>query len=144
MLTDLLIDQGELEHRRVKRFFAHTNKNRFTWQITKQERRQHILRNASNRFQYLKTHIEEPCHHEIAIPMLTTNSKLNSYSSSTRTQLHKSPSLFPTVPFEMEEIVPLSSPKEHHFISETRKFPLTLIPWLSENADDPALKVGFD
>lgn len=36
--------QGELEHRRVKRFYARTNKVSFVHQIAKQQRRVEILR----------------------------------------------------------------------------------------------------
>ncbi|KAF4568042.1 hypothetical protein EYR36_010050 [Pleurotus pulmonarius] len=40
---------GELEHRRVKRYYARTNKNDYTRQIAKLERRQRILRALRDR-----------------------------------------------------------------------------------------------
>src|SRR5271170_5443614 len=39
----LSLSQGELEHRRVKRFYSRTNKMHFTQQITKHEQRERIL-----------------------------------------------------------------------------------------------------
>src|SRR5437016_14541136 len=38
------LNQGELEHRRVKRFYARTNKNNAIRQMTRLERREHALR----------------------------------------------------------------------------------------------------
>jgi hypothetical protein len=38
------LNQGELEHRRVKRFYARTNKNNAVRQMTRLERREHALR----------------------------------------------------------------------------------------------------
>ena len=40
-------DQGELEHRRVKRFYSRTSKVGFTQQITKHQRRERLLHNLS-------------------------------------------------------------------------------------------------
>jgi hypothetical protein len=42
-----LPDQGELEHRRVKRFYARTSKAGFTQQIAKHQRRERVLYNIS-------------------------------------------------------------------------------------------------
>jgi hypothetical protein len=36
--------QGELEHRRVKRYFIRSSKNKFEKQITNHERRERLLR----------------------------------------------------------------------------------------------------
>lgn len=41
--------QGELEHRRVKRFYARTNKNAYVRQIARQERRERLLRGIEKR-----------------------------------------------------------------------------------------------
>jgi len=41
--------QGELEHRRVKRFYARTNKNNPTRQITKHQRREAIIQSLASR-----------------------------------------------------------------------------------------------
>ena len=41
--------QGELEHRRVKRFYARTNKHNFTQQVATHERRQRGLMNIATR-----------------------------------------------------------------------------------------------
>jgi hypothetical protein len=46
-----LIVQGELEHRRVKKFYAWTNKNDYARQIAQLERRQRLLRGISQRLQ---------------------------------------------------------------------------------------------
>jgi hypothetical protein len=42
-----LNDQGELEHRRVKRFYPRTSKVGFTQQIAKHQRRERLLHNLS-------------------------------------------------------------------------------------------------
>jgi hypothetical protein len=49
-VLDILI-QGELEHRRVKRFYARTNKFQFTAQIAKHQQRERILRKIRHRVQ---------------------------------------------------------------------------------------------
>lgn len=41
--------QGELEHRRVKRLYGRTNKNKYEEQIAKQEQRQRTLREVRRR-----------------------------------------------------------------------------------------------
>ena len=42
-----IYDQGELEHRRIKRFYPRTNKVGFTRQIAKHQRRERLLHNLS-------------------------------------------------------------------------------------------------
>jgi len=42
-----MTDQGELEHRRVKRFYRGTNKVGFTRQIARKQRRQRVIYNLS-------------------------------------------------------------------------------------------------
>jgi hypothetical protein len=44
-----MIFQGELEHRRVKRFYARSNRISFRWQISKLERRTARLREMRKR-----------------------------------------------------------------------------------------------
>ena len=46
---DLIVQQGELEHRRVKRFYGRTNKMNFVGQITKHQRHERLMHKISQR-----------------------------------------------------------------------------------------------
>jgi hypothetical protein len=46
-----MLPQGELEHRRVKRFYRRTNKAKFVTQVAKHERREALLRTIETRVQ---------------------------------------------------------------------------------------------
>ena len=48
-LIELKLEKGELEHRRVKKFYARTNKNAAIRQITRLERREDALRRIQRR-----------------------------------------------------------------------------------------------
>ncbi|KAJ6608894.1 hypothetical protein B0H10DRAFT_2301109, partial [Mycena sp. CBHHK59/15] len=115
---------GELEHRRVKRFYARTNKNRAVRQMTQLERRESSLmriaiRARMNTRLFGKT-IATPDH------------------QGHKRKLKKR-KVF--VPFAESEALPYTTPDRHHHISTSRNFSLHLSSWLRENQGDPATKV---
>jgi hypothetical protein len=129
--------QGELEHRRVKRFYARTNKLKtFTSQITKHQRRERILRRIHQRSQDI---LNDPdVNPPSSIPTASSLS-VASPSHSHMPETTKSPALA----FEDEEALPLTSPADHHHLSNSRRYPENVIKWLTQNAGDPALSVRF-
>jgi len=58
---------------------------------------------------------------------------------------HKAKSSFednlPTVPVHVEEILPPTSPDQHHHISQDTRSKIILPVWLTEHEGDPALLV---
>ncbi|KAJ6559288.1 hypothetical protein B0H10DRAFT_2240500 [Mycena sp. CBHHK59/15] len=112
---------GELEHRRVKRFYARTNKNRAVRQMTQLERRESSLlriraRAAFNARRFGKT---------------TPTPDAQGHKRKLRKQ-----KLY--VPFAESEALPYTAPEEHHHISTSRNFSHHVASWLNEQGDDPA------
>ncbi|TDL17170.1 hypothetical protein BD410DRAFT_886035 [Rickenella mellea] len=103
---------GELEHRRVKKFYGRTNKNNATAQITNLERRERVLRQ-----------IEEDL-----------KSKPNKAGLSDSNNA--------TVNFSSQEPLPYTSVSDHHHISKSRNTYVDLPLWIRkpEHAEDPAVK----
>ncbi|TFK81828.1 hypothetical protein K466DRAFT_648231 [Polyporus arcularius HHB13444] len=112
--------QGELEHRRVKKFYVRTNKNvQFAWQIARHQRRQ----------QYLHTRGDDP-----SFPKRPTRKAKPRRARlvPVRTPMH--------LPFEASESLPSMSPKEHTQISEEQTHPINIVSHLADNKDDPSFK----
>lgn len=114
LLTNLIMDvfKGEREHRRVKRFYARTNKNKFTRQCAYHEWRERILRNMKRKADKGK-----------AKDTSANRCKENSLN------------------FTDSEPLPFTAPKVYHHISESKRFYVDLTQWLGNNAGDPATKV---
>ncbi|KAF9544901.1 hypothetical protein CPC08DRAFT_620758, partial [Agrocybe pediades] len=109
--------KGELEHRRLKRFYLRTNKNSgFEEQVTRQQRRERMLYNIHRR-------VEE-----------TTMAATDSMSSSLRRRTGS------TIPFHDSEPLPYTDPEAHHHIAKGQHYHENIYRWLHENEDDPALK----
>lgn len=106
--------QGELEHRRVKRFYPRTQKGKFTLGITKQQRREQHLRKLKE---------------------LSPNLRMNDSKK-------KSPPLDPRLSFEDHDPLLPTLPSQHYQMSSEQRHKLNLSQWLHENRDDPALKVS--
>jgi hypothetical protein len=117
--------QGELEHRRAKRFYVRTSKNQHERQITRLERRERALLRIETR----KRKEQNPAS---ATP--TTNSKRKKGLK---------PNMNPRVDFTESEALPYTAPEQHHHISASRNFPVNLTRFLAENHGDPATKVSF-
>ncbi|KAJ7104782.1 hypothetical protein C8R44DRAFT_943843, partial [Mycena epipterygia] len=115
--------QGELEHRRVKRFYARTNKNRAVRQMTLLERR------------------------ETSLLRIATRARLNArlFGKTTATPVfqghtRKFVKTKTYVPFNESEALPYTTPEQHHHISGSHNFSWHLPSWLSKNRDDPAVE----
>lgn len=118
--------QGELEHRRVKRFYARTNKLRqFTRQITKHQRRERILHNIKLRYQQTKA-------------SATATNPPNTYPPPTPEVNKKTAA----VPFEESESLPGTIPSVHYHMPESTKFYENITKFLTENANDAATEVS--
>lgn len=126
VLTHTARIQGELKHRRVKQFYAHTNKTvKFAWQIARHQRRQAYLH---------RLQLEQP---QTTLP-IRSQTKHNRKAPAHRSQLPRIPL---QLPFEASEPLPPSSPKEHYQISEEQAHPVDLPEYLTTNRDDPSFKV---
>ncbi|KAF8148264.1 hypothetical protein B0H34DRAFT_668986, partial [Crassisporium funariophilum] len=118
---------GELEHRRVKRFYARTNKNKsFTQQITRQQRRERILRKIAERERKQKN----------AAAASSSQPPPPAHSRGIQ-----SPS--PSVPFEETDALPKTQPDVHHHISNSVRQRENIFKWVDyhEQQGDWAVKV---
>ncbi len=112
--------QGELEHKRVKRFYALTNKNvKFAWQIARLQHRQQYLNregppDIASKKTKRKKRQQRACY--VRVPL--------------RAPLQ--------VPFTAEEPLAPSSPKEHTQISEEQAASVHIPSLIAENNDDPS------
>ena len=118
------LNQGELEHRRVKRFYARTNKNNAIRQMTRLERREQALRRLillnKDKTEY---HTETSGHKKRKVMVENVKSR-------------------PTIPFTLSEALPYTPPEYHHHISPSRNFPIHIHTFLnSTRVDDPAIVV---
>lgn len=104
--------KGEVEHRRVKRFYARTNKGRtFERQIARHQRRERLLRNIAKRAEKAKETGQDR------------------------------PSTHPAVPLHESDPLPPTLPEQHTHISNTKRLRLNLFQWLDDNENDAALEV---
>ncbi|KAI0369443.1 hypothetical protein BV20DRAFT_946216 [Pilatotrama ljubarskyi] len=118
---------SELEHRRVKRFYARTNKNScFAWQIARHQRREQLLN---------KMHRQLPGATQKPRRM---NSSRASKSMGVKERLLRRRAL--NLDFKTSEPLPFGSPKEHTQISEEQAHPIDISDYLLENSDDPAFE----
>lgn len=127
----LLSFQGESEHRRVKRFYPTTWKANYTRGITKQQRRQQILRNMGSRYRKLaiaESEDSEATH---------TSQKHQLPKQSHKRTTHRGPML----QFEDEETLPATDPERHYHISSDTKFKLNIQRWVIEHENDMAFRV---
>jgi len=113
--------QGELEHRRVKRFYPRVSKAKFTSGIAKQQRRERILFRMSE--QELPTKSLKRGKGQV----------IARHSSSADDS--------PMVPFEESEPLAYSDPNTHYHIATSTRYFLNLPQWLSKHAGDAALQV---
>ena len=117
--------QGELEHRRVKRFYARTNKRKtFGRQIATQQWRERLLKQIRQQW-------KEPEREEL-------HAKATQPDSET---LH-SPA--PNVSFEDSDPLPKTLPEVHYHISNTTRLRDNIFRWVDfhEQNDDDAVKVS--
>jgi len=105
--------KGELEHRRVKRFFSRTNKVAFTSQITKHERRERMLWNIRLRKSAEQQESQHP-----------SDSNGLAYLN-----------------FEDSDPLLYTDPAVRYHISNSMEYHENLTTWLGEHKDDPAFRV---
>ncbi|KAF8154664.1 hypothetical protein B0H34DRAFT_860496 [Crassisporium funariophilum] len=125
---------GELEHKKVKRFYARTNKGQtFERQISRHQHRQRILcriashvKNGQNVNKANTTPPPPPpapsTHSVPPVPLPTTCPRA------------------PVVPVDESDALPPTQPEQHHHISNSKRHVTNLFRWLDENNADPALK----
>ncbi|KAK7064901.1 hypothetical protein R3P38DRAFT_3302318 [Favolaschia claudopus] len=113
---------GELEHRRVKRFYARTNKNTAVRQMTVLERREQALAKIAR-----------------TLGKILPPSPPPAPFASTKKQKKKALKPQMSLDFAESESLPYTSPEQHHHISHSRNFYLSIPHFLSENRGDPAV-----
>ncbi|KAJ7695931.1 hypothetical protein B0H17DRAFT_930175, partial [Mycena rosella] len=129
---------GELEHCRVKRYYARTNKNDAVGQMTQLKRREAAL------FKISRAKLEAK-----RIPLITTveNPLPAEPGPSTTTSKHKRKSratlkkTLPILDFAESESLPYTPPDVHFHISQSLNYYCNIPTWLRENTGDPAVKV---
>ncbi|TFK94497.1 hypothetical protein K466DRAFT_476226 [Polyporus arcularius HHB13444] len=110
---------GELEHKRVKRFYALTNKNvKFAWQIARLQRRQQYLHGRGS---------------YSAPPPKKMKKK------SRACYVRRAPLRAPVqLPFDTEEPLAPCSPKEHTQIAEEQANSVNIRALIAQNRSDPS------
>ncbi|KAJ3766797.1 hypothetical protein FB446DRAFT_708323 [Lentinula raphanica] len=104
---------GELEHRRVKRLYIHTNKINFTFQIARHEQRRRVLKNL---LQQKKTSKQQ--------------------EHATRSKISQ-----PSLTFADSDPLPFTDPLTRYYISSNTRFSENLTTWLGGLQDDPAFTI---
>jgi hypothetical protein len=122
--------QGELEHKRVKAYYARTNKNDAVGQITQLERRDTALLKISREQ-------KEAAKKADNIPPVASIPQKRKRPQG-RKPAQKT---FPALDFAESESLPYTPPEFHYHISQSRNFHFNLRHWLGENHGDPAVKV---
>jgi hypothetical protein len=126
LLLVLIKTKGELEHRRVKRFYARTNKNNAVRQMTRLERREQAL------------------HRLILLNKDKTEFQTERSGHKKRKVMVEKVMSRPTIPFTLSEALPYTPPEYHHHISPSRNFPIHIHTFLnSTRVDDPAVVVSL-
>ena len=115
------INQGELEHRRLKRFYPRIHKGQFTRGITKQQQCERLLSRIR----------------EIA-PQPSSSKGKRKYNDM---QAGNSDEAGPSIPFEDTESLMPTPPDSHHHISRDVRHKVNLLAWLGDNRSDPTLEV---
>ena len=114
-LPNYNLDQGELEHRRVKHFYSRTNKIGFTHAIAKHQQCEQLLHR-----------IQEENH---AIAMAAEGS------------LPTAGGECPSLHFVDQEPLPNCTPDAHYQVSQGKKYYWDLVAWLLHNKDNKVLEV---
>ncbi|KAJ6457005.1 hypothetical protein C8R47DRAFT_1248481 [Mycena vitilis] len=131
---------GELEHRRVKRYYARTNKNEAVTQMTQLERRESALirltreKQEAERIPPIST-LENPVPTPPTEPE-TAPTRKRKRPSRAAPKIEK---VSPVLDFADSESLPYTPPEAHFHISLSRNFYCHLPSWLADNEGDPAL-----
>ncbi|KAJ7222643.1 hypothetical protein GGX14DRAFT_352730 [Mycena pura] len=118
---------GELEHRRVKHFYARTNKNRAVRQMSQLERRETALIQIAHRAR-------------AKAAKLTTTPTPDHQGRQKKLKGRRKSKSQTYLSFAQSEALPYTTPDQHHHISPCRDYPVNIQAWLAENKDDPAIE----
>ncbi|KAG2046721.1 hypothetical protein BDR06DRAFT_898681 [Suillus hirtellus] len=116
---------GELEHRRVKRFYPRVSKSQFTSGIAKQQHCERILFRMAE--------------HAQSVRSISTGHKKGEGKSRT---WKKVSSDAPSLRFEDSEQLPFTDPRAHYHISTGVRHFVDIAQWLKKNVNDPAFTVN--
>ncbi|CAK5269508.1 unnamed protein product [Mycena citricolor] len=136
---------GELEHKRVKSYYARTNKNEAEKQITQLERRETELDKIMQHQQASLLPVIPPVTagpHQDSETMQqpVVSSKKRKAATGTAFKTPSPPQRLPTLAFAESESLPYTAPEAHHHISLRRDYHLNLGSWLYQHSADPAVK----
>jgi hypothetical protein len=135
-LIELKLEKGELEHRRVKKFYARTNKNVAVRQITRLERREDALQRIQQNLKKAvvgSKEMEDPKDGSIHVTQVHQKKARKSAKMTMK----------PYLTFTESEALPYTPPSLHHHISDLRNFPANITSFLASFQDDPAISVCF-
>ncbi|KAI0083357.1 hypothetical protein BDY19DRAFT_900462, partial [Irpex rosettiformis] len=121
---------GELEHRHVKRFYSRTNKWHFTRQITKQQRREELLRRV-------KAQACKQLNRDALPSSSATSGPHKQRKLGTRSQREENAI---SLSFDAQDPLASAPPSLHHQISENNRHLINLASWLAEHEEDRAVK----
>ncbi|KAJ7290637.1 hypothetical protein C8J57DRAFT_1611754 [Mycena rebaudengoi] len=121
--------QGELEHRRVKRYYARTNRNDAVGQITQLERREAALLKIARDQQHAQN-----------TPPIETIETPSNGTKRKRPGTKPAQTVLPTVDFAETEALPYTPPEAHYHISQSRNYHFNIQQFLTANYGDPAVK----
>ena len=127
----IILFQGELEHRRVKRQYTRAHKGKFAVGIAKQTQRERMLHNIMKRYSHLKVSRKR----KRVVPDNFPISNSSTTSSSTTCGN-------PSIPFSSSESLPAAPSNQHYQMSTEIRHKVALSVWLGDNKGDPALKVS--
>lgn len=128
-----MTSQGELEHRRVKRFYARTSRKNYRGQIAQHIRREKILHDIVER--------ETARRHRIAGD--STTAVGNAQSGATRRKRGRPRKEKPTLDLYEDDPLTATPFNAQHQISDSEREHSDITIWALKNAHDPAVKVIF-
>ncbi|KAH9912562.1 uncharacterized protein B0H18DRAFT_1088384 [Fomitopsis serialis] len=128
---------GELEHRRIKRFFPRTNKNNYAAQIGKRQRRERLLHQIKK-----KRNIVRGQHSQSSAPKARRPAQEEQAARpGSRTRLEVPDRRRGAVlPFTDSEFLPPTPPDSRYQMSDSQRYWENIPMWQAKNRDDPATK----
>jgi hypothetical protein len=153
-LIELKLEKGELEHRRVKKFYARTNKNVAVRQMTRLERREDALRRIQQNLKKavvgsLAKEMDSEDPKDVSGQPQTAAAASGSihvnqfHRKKAKKSAKTTMNLKPYLTFTESEALPYTPPLLHHHISDSRNFPANITSFLASFQGDPAISVRF-
>ncbi|THH23278.1 hypothetical protein EUX98_g7896 [Antrodiella citrinella] len=119
--------QGECEHRRVKKFYPRISKKQTAYEIAMQAARERKVQRIHKHVLAVKKRNAEARRREQAAQRAENSS-------------HPIPRRNPALECDLQEELPPSSPTKHHEMSDSDRHWLYLPRWVEHNSDDPAMQ----